>query len=127
MRAVKDSGGSVLFITHDMEELVSICDSVTIMRDGEYVDTLYGEEMVPKRLKELMVGREIADNYYRPDPLPDYAQEVVLRAEDLVAETISHLSLELHKGEILGIGRPCGVWDARVGQAVVWNQQIGQR
>ena len=111
MRAVKDSGGSVLFITHDMEELVSICDSVTIMRDGEYVDTLYKEEMIPKRLKELMVGREIADNYYRPDLLPDYAQEVVLRAEDLVAETISHLSLELHKGEILGIGglAECGM------------------
>lgn len=111
MRAVRERGGSVLFITHDMEELVSICDSVTVMRDGCYVDTLYGEALVPRRLKELMVGREIADNYYRPDSTPDYRDEVVFRAEGLVSESIRRVSLELHRGEILGIGglAECGM------------------
>lgn len=111
MRAVKARGGSVLFITHDMEELVSICDSVTVMRDGCYVDTLYGEDLIPKRLKELMVGREIADNYYRPDTTPDYQDEVVLRAEGLVSESIRNVSFQLHRGEILGIGglAECGM------------------
>lgn len=111
MRAVRDRGGSVLFITHDMEELVSICDSVTVMRDGCYVDTLYGDELVPKKLKELMVGREIAENYYRPDFAPDYQEEVVLKADNLVSETIRKVSFELHKGEILGIGglAECGM------------------
>lgn len=111
IRAVRDRGGSVLFITHDMEELVSICDSVTVMRDGCYVDTLYGSEMLPKRLKELMVGREIAENYYRPDFTPSYQDEVVLEANNLVSETITNVSLQLHKGEILGIGglAECGM------------------
>ncbi len=111
MRAVRDRGGSVLFITHDMEELVSICDSVTVMRDGCYVDTLYGDALVPKRLKELMVGREIAENYYRPDFAPDYQDQVVLKAENLVSETIRKVSFQLHKGEILGIGglAECGM------------------
>ena len=111
MRAVRDRGGSVLFITHDMEELVSICDSVTVMRDGCYVDTLYGDELVPKKLKELMVGREIADNYYRPDFTPDYQDQVVMKVDNLVSETIRKVSFELHKGEILGIGglAECGM------------------
>ena len=111
IRAVRDKGGSVLFITHDMEELVTICDSVTVMRDGYYVDTLFADEMNPKRLKELMVGREIADNYYRPDFAPSYEQSVVMKAENLISETISNVSLELHKGEILGIGglAECGM------------------
>ena len=112
IRAVKESGGSVLFITHDMEELIEVCDSVTIMRDGVYVDTLYGEEMVAKRLKELMVGREIADNYYRPDFTPSYDPDrIVLRAEDLCAPNASHVSFELHRGEILGLGglADCGM------------------
>ncbi len=112
IRAVKESGGSVLFITHDMEELIDVCDSVTIMRDGVYIDTLYGEEMVPKRLKELMVGREIADNYYRPDFEPKYDKDtVVFRAEDICAPNASHVSFELHKGEILGLGglADCGM------------------
>ena len=111
MRAVRDAGGSVLFITHDMEELVSVCDSVTVMRDGCYVDTLFGEDMQPMRLKTLMVGREIADNYYRPDSTAQYGDEVVLRAVDIVSESVNNISLELHKGEILGIGglAECGM------------------
>ena len=112
MKAVRDSGGSVLFITHDLDELISICDSVTIMRDGVYVDTLYGAEMEKKVLKEKMVGREIADNYYRPDFEPSYDKDtVVLRCEDLVSPNVSHVSFELHKGEILGIGglADCGM------------------
>jgi ribose transport system ATP-binding protein len=111
IRAVRDQGGAVLFITHDMDELVEICDRVTIMRDGCYVDTLSGDEMVQKRMKELMVGREITDNYYRSDFTPTFSDEVVLKAEGIVNANLNKVSLELHKGEILGIGglAECGM------------------
>ncbi|MBQ6505691.1 MAG: sugar ABC transporter ATP-binding protein [Clostridia bacterium] len=111
MRAVRERGGSVLFITHDMEELVSICDSVTIMRDGCYVETLFGAEMEPMRLKMLMVGREIAENYYRPDFTPSFDSDIVMKAENLVSESVRNVSFELHRGEILGIGglAECGM------------------
>ncbi len=56
------------------------------------------------RMKELMVGREIAENYYRPDFAPDYQDEVVLRAENIHSPELRGVGLELHKGEILGIG-----------------------
>ena len=49
IRQVKESGGSVLFITHDMDEMVQVCDSVTIMRDGCLVTTLLKEEMEPEK------------------------------------------------------------------------------
>ena len=54
---VKKYGGTVLFITHDLEELVKICDSVTILRDGVYIDTCHGEDMVINELKVKMVVR----------------------------------------------------------------------
>lgn len=104
MRAVRNGGGAVLFITHDMNELVSMCDTVTIMRDGVFVQTLEKDEMDVGRMKELMVGREIAENYYRPDDAPDYTDEVVLRAENIHSPELRGVGLELHKGEILGIG-----------------------
>lgn len=105
IRAVRDRGGSVMFITHDMEELVSICDSVTIMRDGHYITTLKGEEMELKRMKELMVGREISNNFYRSDEGPSYNKDkVVMKAIDLHSIEVGGVSLELHEGEILGIG-----------------------
>lgn len=105
MMAVRNRGGVVLFITHDLNELVKMCDRVTIMRDGVYIDTLEKEEMDISRMKELMVGRQIDDNYYRPDFEPLYDENVVvLKAENIVSPEVRNVSLELHKGEILGIG-----------------------
>lgn len=104
MRAVRDRGGVVLFITHDLNELVEMCDSVTIMRDGVFIKTLEKEEMDIPRMKELMVGRQIAENYYRPDFEPSYEDEVVLKVDNIVSPELHGVSLELHKGEILGLG-----------------------
>lgn len=105
MRTVRERGGSVLFITHDMNELVDMCDSVTIMRDGIFVKTLEGKEAMDiSTMKQLMVGREIADNYYRGDFTPDYEDEVVLTAENIHSPELKGVNLKLHRGEILGIG-----------------------
>lgn len=104
MRAVKERGGTVLFITHDLNELVEICDKVTIMRDGVFVATLGEREMDTNRMKELMVGREIADNYYRPGFEPEMEEEVVLQAKNITSPELKGISFELHKGEILGVG-----------------------
>ena len=113
MRAVRERGGCVLFITHDMNELVEMCDSVTIMRDGVFVATIEGRENLDiSELKRLMVGRDIAENYYRPDNTPDYDQNtVVLKVEDIHSPELRGISLELHKGEILGLGglSECGM------------------
>ena len=104
MKMVRNRGGSVLFITHDLNELVEQCDCVTIMRDGVFVKTLQKQEMDTSTMKELMVGRDIAENYYRPDFAPDYQEEVVLEACDIESPELHGVSLKLHKGEILGIG-----------------------
>lgn len=105
MRAVRERGGSVMFITHDMEELVSICDSVTVMRDGHFIRTLEKEEMDLKTMKELMVGREIGSHFYRTDDAPDYNRDkVVLDVSHLSSIGVNDVSFQLHEGEILGIG-----------------------
>ena len=94
-----------MFITHDLEELVRVCDSVTIMRDGHFVKNLYGDEMDLKVMKELMVGREISNNYYRSDMKPSYNKDkVLLKAKNLCSIEVGGVDLELHEGEILGIG-----------------------
>ncbi len=105
MKVVRDAGGSVMFITHDLEELVSICDSVTVMRDGRFIRTLQREEMDLKAMKELMVGREISNNFYRSDEAPSYNREkVVLDVRNLSSIEVDGVNLQLHEGEILGIG-----------------------
>ena len=111
MNRVRDNGNTVIFISHDLPEILDKSDTITILRDGVYIDTVKSADVNEDDLKKLMVGREVADNLYRADDAPDYQPEVVLRAEGLNAINVYSVTIELHKGEILGIGglAECGM------------------
>jgi ribose transport system ATP-binding protein len=105
---------AVLFISHDLDELIHVSTKVTVLRDGKMVAVLGKSEMSPEKIKELMVGRKITEEYYRTDYKAEYGDEVVLRAKHLTAGSVlEDFSMELHKGEILGIGglTDCGMHD----------------
>ncbi len=104
---------SVLFISHDIEELMNICDSIIVLRDGHYIGALNREEMTVGALRQMMVGREIADNFYRSDWEGRLTDEVVLSAREICYGPMKDLALDLYKGEILGIGglTDCGMHD----------------
>lgn len=95
---------AVLFITHDLDELVMICDSVTILRDGVYIDTVFGSDMVINELKVKMVGREISENNYRSDMEGTHGENVVLSTQGIFTSVLKNVSMELHEGEIRGLG-----------------------
>ncbi|WP_148410244.1 sugar ABC transporter ATP-binding protein [Murimonas intestini] len=110
---------AVLFISHDMDELMDNCNAITVLRDGRLIATLNEDEMSIPKMRSLMIGREISDEYYRTDLDGSFGEEVVLKAEHLSAgEILEDFSFELHKGEILGIGglSDCGMHD--LGKAV---------
>lgn len=111
MNKLRSDGMSVLFISHDIDELIALCDSVTVLRDGNITGVLDKSEMEPGRMKQLMVGREIGENFYRPDYECSYSDEVVLQSSEVSYGVIKDISVKLHKGEILGIGglTDCGM------------------
>lgn len=103
---------AVLFISHDLDELMKVCNNITVLRDGNLIDTLTKEEMTIDRMRKLMVGREIKGNYYRSDYDGSYSDEVVLELKQITTgDILENVSLQLHKGEILGIGglADCGM------------------
>lgn len=107
---LKSENKSVIFIGHDLDEIVRVCDTATVLKDGMYVDTLRGEDMNPAKMRSLMIGRENIGHYYRSDFEPKFEESVVLRAENLnYKNVICDIDLELHKSEILGI---CGLSDS---------------
>ena len=73
--------------------------------------TLPKEQYDSHTMKQYMVGREIEENYYRTDYENRLTDEVALRAEHIITEVLKDVSLELHYGEILGIGglTDCGM------------------
>ncbi len=105
IRQMKENGNSVIFISHDLDEIIEVCDSVTILRDGHYIETLGKNSYSKDTLRSLMIGRELDGAYYRTDWEGTCDDEIVLNAKNIYyRDIIKNISLELHKGEILGIG-----------------------
>ena len=111
MHKAAESGKAVVFISHDLAELMEHCDTLTILRDGVIIDNLEKKDFEANDIKHKMVGREVKDNYYRSDN-DGYEDEVVLKADCITTmKDLLCFSLELHQGEILGIGglSECGM------------------
>ncbi len=103
MQKMRADNKAVLFISHDVDEIIEVCDRVTIMRDGSVTGVLSKEEMVPSHMKQLMVGRTIEGNYYRSDKIGSHMEEVALRAENIKTRVLKDVSFDAYRGEILGI------------------------
>jgi len=119
MRDVRDDNRTVIFICHDMAEVMMMSDTISILRDGEFVATVDTADMTEDKLKTLMVGREMSAHYYREDYGESLAGDVAISMENVsVPGQLEDVSLELHKGEILGIGglSECGMHE--VGKAL---------
>lgn len=119
LQKLKSMGRSVVLITHDVEEMLEITDTVTVLRDGEVVGSVVSADTSPDEIKRMMVGREVSGDYYRADHEAEYGDEVVLQVQNLtVPGELEDVSFELHTGEILGF---CGLSDSgihSVGKAV---------
>jgi len=112
MNEIKEQNKTVLFISHDLEELMTVCNKLIILRDGVFISELAKEEFEEEKIKELMVGRKLTGNYYRSDYDIGCSNEIALKAENLhIKGALNGVSLTLHRGEILGIGglTDCGM------------------
>ena len=111
MEKMKSEGKSVIFISHDIDELMEKCDYLTVFRDGIYIDEVPKEKFNADLIKQLMVGREMAGAYYREDFKPSHEDEVVLSVEHITQGIVTDVSFDAYKGEILGIGglNECGM------------------
>ncbi|MBQ3890302.1 MAG: sugar ABC transporter ATP-binding protein, partial [Lachnospiraceae bacterium] len=105
MNRIKESGNSVIFISHDLPEVLKMSDTITILRDCVFIDTVRSSSIDEEGLKKLMVGREVTGGYYRSDYGEKVSSEVVMSVKNVtVPGLISDVSFDLHKGEILGFG-----------------------
>lgn len=119
MKRIKEEGNTVIFISHDLSEVIEYTDTISVLRDGDFIDTVKSSEVNEDDLKRLMVGRELGSHYYRTDYGQPVSDEVVLSVEKVsVPGELDDISFELHKGEILGFGglSECGMHE--LGKAI---------
>lgn len=115
IREMANNNKAVIFISHDMDEILSQCTALTVLRDGNITGIFSEEEIsganneqlrkdLEKSIRYKMVGREIGDKYYRDDYDYSCQPEVALHIDNVSLGEIRGFSLALHKGEIVGIG-----------------------
>ena len=125
---LKNDNKCVIFISHDMDEILWQCTDLTVLRDGEIKGNLTREEMdapdAVKRIRYLMVGREIGEAYYREDYDSSHRPEVALELKNLTFGPIKDFSLTLHKGEIVGFGGLSGCGMHEIGRAAFGLEKL---
>jgi ribose transport system ATP-binding protein len=101
---------SVIFVTHRLSELLELCDTAAVLKDGEVVaDKQPAASLSEAELHRLMVGRVREEQFYKEDRQRERAPSVRLKVEDLsLAGEFERVNLEVHEGEILGIGGVLG-------------------
>ncbi len=99
IKELKREGVSIVYISHRMEEIFEIADTVTVMRDGKYIATEKISEIDRSKLIHLMVGRELSNIFPK---VQVEIKEPVLEVRHLSGSRFSDISFEVKKGEILG-------------------------
>lgn len=116
VRELRERGTGVIYITHRMEELRSVGDRVTILRDGATVHTEPLATLTKERMIQYMVGREV-NSIYRRDPLPP-GEELLSVTGLSTPDLLRHISLSLHAGEIVGLGGLMGAGRTELCRAI---------
>lgn len=111
IRALKAEGTAIIFITHKIEELLTICDRVSVYRDGHYIGTRFCEETSRDELINMIIGRELTEQY----PVIEAEKgKVVLEVKDLCGPKYTNVSFCVRAGEIVGFSGLVGAGRSEV-------------
>lgn len=106
LKAMKQDGIAVIFISHKLEEVMSLCDRVTVLRHGHTVGSDVITALNPAKISRMMVGRDVVLEIQKEPPVP---KENILKVEDLYYENaegvmvVNGVSFGIRSGEIVGI------------------------
>ena len=115
VRELRDQGIAFVFISHRLEEVFSLCDEYTVLRDGKWVGSGSLRDVSEEKLISLMVGRDIQEIY---PPVKPHGDRVVLQVEGLTGEGFEDISFSIREGEILGFAGMMGAGRSEIARAV---------
>ncbi|HKG66359.1 MAG TPA: sugar ABC transporter ATP-binding protein [Solirubrobacteraceae bacterium] len=116
VRALREEGAAVLFISHRIEEVFSICDTATVMRDGAVVHDARIADMTPDDMVRRMVGRELSALFPKQDA---QVGEPVMKVHRLTREGVFFdVSFEVRAGEIVALAGLVGAGRSEVARAI---------
>ncbi len=112
MRLLSESGIAIIFITHRLQEILDVCDTIMVMRDGKIIKTVPAKGVLIPEIARWMVGREVNTAHHKKVVVDTKDREIMLRLQnlwvDMPGEVVRNVNLDVFKGEIIGIGGMAG-------------------
>jgi simple sugar transport system ATP-binding protein len=123
LEGLRAQGMAIIFISHKLDEVLRVADEVTVVRQGVTVAQVKSKDVTSKELAELMVGSELPQPHTQGHTK---REEIVLNLSDVSVPTatgsrdlISHISFDLHAGEVVGIAGVEGNGQAELVEAIM--------
>jgi ribose transport system ATP-binding protein len=115
LRSFRDEGGVVVYVSHRLDEVLTICDRITVLKDGELVGTVSAAEVDEPELIRMMVGRPLSEIY--PRRTRPVTEELLL-VEGLTGAGFQDVDLRLGTGEIVGVFGLVGAGRTELARAI---------
>ncbi len=121
IRHLKKKGISVIYISHKLNEIFEFCDKVTVMRDGNVIDTKPISEITRSEMITKMVGRSIENEF--PDR-PRCVGDTLMEVRSINTSKLNNISFKLKKGEILGLVGLVGAGRTEIVRAIFGADKV---
>jgi ABC-type sugar transport system ATPase subunit len=116
IRRLKEKGITILYVSHKIEEIFEICDSITVLRDGKHIGTVDKNKTSPDDVISMMVGRSMSMMF---PPRSAKRGALLLSVRDLSRRgEFEHVNFDLHEGEIIGFAGLIGAGRTELAQAL---------
>mgnify|MGYP000851741096 FL=1 len=130
MKDLRQTGCSVVFITHRMGEFFEACDRMTILRDGTHIATMGIEEVTPGEVVDLMIGRQLTDAFPPPlemEPDAPTGDALVLHDFSVHGTDVASVTVSLQRGEVLGVAGLAGNGQTELLEGLAGVRKAGGR
>ena len=130
LRTLADLGISIIFITHRLREITSVCDQVVVLRDGEIIEDRKNEDLSIEQIAQWMVGRD-GEKKLAKEKLEkhlesnDHIMEIEHLWVDMPGEAVYDVNLSVIRGEILGIAGLAGQGKLGIPNGILGTYPVG--
>lgn len=121
--SLKDKGISIIYISHRMAEIFKICDKITVLRDGNFVETVNTKDTDEVSIVNKMVGRDLTNIY--PEKQKHKSDNILLEVVNLSSNNIfKNINFQLYEGEILGMFGLIGSGRSEIVKSIVGLNKV---
>lgn len=121
IRKLKEEGTAIIFITHKIEELLLICDRVSVYRDGRYIGTRECGNTSKDELIHMIIGRELTEQY---PAIESQKGKVIFEVKDLCGPDYREVSFQVKEGEIVGFSGLVGAGRSEIMRGIFGIDKI---